>query len=77
MAAEATTGTTAARSRKAGRKRASGEPGGVRLILFFAFLLSYFAIFCLMFCTVVTTFGGMILLLLALMLLVSAYVSGA
>jgi hypothetical protein len=66
-------------TRTPGRRRTRrADPGaGFGVVLFFIFVLIYFALFALMFCTAGTTLLGMGLLSLALLMAVSSYLSGA
>lgn len=71
----AATETSRASGTRAKRQAERGSGRGT--LLFFVFMLTYFAIYVLMFCTIGTTLLGMGLLSVALLLTVSSYLSGA
>jgi hypothetical protein len=59
------------------KKPPSGGVAGFGVTLFFVFMLTYFAIYLLMFCTVGTTIAGIVLLLLAITMTIGGYLAGA
>jgi hypothetical protein len=83
MAAEGAT-TSATKDRTTGNARGGAKKSrekegvpGFGVTLFFVFMLTYFAIFLLMYCTIATTLIGMALLFLALSMTIAGYVAGA